>query len=159
VVGHQRPADFVRSFAERPEVTRDDVHLDQLADPPSGPDEWVSAAITAFAEAVRVRDQLRVPATVAMELFLALQARHIGIDFRTLSDLTNQLGWTPPQLVLYRAGVTPDWTGESFREATAVPDLPGQPENRVLLQEWRAEDEDGQIDRRVWLVAPPKASS
>ncbi len=159
MVAQQRPADFVRSFAERADDTYDDVHVDQLADPPSGPGEWISAAIAVFAEAVRARDQLRLPATVAMEVFLAMQETRTGVDFRTLSDLTNQLGWTPPQLVLCRAAMTPDWNNENFCEATAVPGLPPGLQGRVLLQEWRSEDEEGQIDRRVWLVAPPKMSS
>ena len=152
MVGRRRPADFVRSFAERVGVTRDNVHIDQLANPPSGKGEWVSAAIAAFAEAVRARDRLRLPATVAMEVFLALKASHIGVDFRTLHDLTSQLGWTPPELILYRRGVAPDWTNENFREATAVLGLPPDLHARVLLQEWRSEDEDGEIDRRVWLI-------
>jgi hypothetical protein len=158
MVTQLRPADFVRSFAERGDDGYDDVHVDQLADPPSGPGEWISAAIAVLAEAVSTRDQLRLPATVAMEVFLAMQESRTGVDFRKVSDLTNQLGWTPPQLVLCGAAMTPDWTDENFCEVTAVAGLPPALRVRVLLQEWRSDEEAGQFDRRVWFVAPPKMS-
>jgi hypothetical protein len=145
----------VRSFAARADDAYDDVHVDQLAHPPNGPGEWISAAIAVFAEAVRARDQLRLSATVAMELFLAMQERRTSVDFRSLSELVNQLGWTPPQLVLCRAAMTPDWNHKTFCEATAVSGLPPGVQGRVLLQEYCSEEEGGQIDRRVWLVSPP----
>jgi hypothetical protein len=153
VVEYQRVTDFVRSFGERLEK-RDDIHVDHLASPPRGPDEWVATATATFTEAVIARERLGVPATVAVEIFLALRSEAAGMNFGSLADLTNQLSWTPPALALYRADATPDWTDEVFQDVTeAITDRPLVP-GRVLLQEWRSDDEDGQIDRRVWLVAP-----
>jgi len=144
--------DFVRSFGERSDK-RVSLHVDQLADPPRGPHEWVASATKAFVESVNARDRLRAPVTVAVEIFLAPRSKPTGIIFRSFEELTSQLSWTPPEIVLYRSDATPNWQGQFFRDVTgSISDRPAAP-SRVLLQEWRSQDEHGQIDRRVWLVS------
>lgn len=85
----------------------DDLHIDQI-DPSWGSRElWINAGLEAFRLALNLRDQHRLPLTVALAFSLESSAHPRGPDFGTAAGLRGLLDWSPPSLYLFPPGKEP----------------------------------------------------
>jgi len=82
----------------------DDLHLDDIDAAWKDPTSWVSAALTAYRLALRIRCELGFDVTIALA-FSLIDPQDTSEDlFDTRAEFEKQLDWSPPSLYLFRVG-------------------------------------------------------
>ena len=88
--------DWMLSVSQDGEAARyDDLHVDQIDPSWRSRELWIEAGLEAFQVALKLRDQHRIPLTVAISFSLESSADPRGADFRTPTELSHLLDWSP----------------------------------------------------------------
>ena len=130
---------------------RAELHVDVLDAGARDRSRWLSSACDHFKALCRHCEQRGHPCTAALQLYLTSGNPRLGGAFTSWSELSDQLSWTPPSIIVYRSGQEPWVENSSFVQLTPerFPDRPA--DSRVLFQEW-FDDAEQDFDRRVWVV-------
>ena len=82
----------------------DELHIDNIDAGWKDPTSWVSAGLTAYGLALRIRRELGLDVTVALA-FSLVDAQDRSEDvFDTQAEFEKQLDWSPPSLYLFKVG-------------------------------------------------------
>jgi hypothetical protein len=142
-------APWLREFASKQELRRDDRHIDEIDASYTDRRRWIGAALLCYSVALESVRSDRLPVIVAMQFFLKPSSAPKGLDATSAQRL--QLSWTPPALTLFRRGFEP-WTGnDAFVAVELETGLPEGALDAVYYQEW-FDESDADFDRRLWIV-------
>lgn len=82
----------------------DDLHVDKVDESWRERPTWVTAGLTAYQLAVRVREELALDVTVALAFSLVESSGDRTTILQTRRDIEDQLDWSPPSLYLFKRG-------------------------------------------------------
>jgi hypothetical protein len=130
----------------------DDLHVDAIDESWKERNNWVSAGLTAYGLALRVRHELGLDVTVALA-FSLLDARDTSeVVFETREEFEKQLDWSPPSLYLFKVGDQQHLSATIRVDPLPKPLFSQLPEGtKSFLLLWLAED--GSQRRSVFVQA------
>ncbi|NOS86437.1 MAG: hypothetical protein HOP31_14970 [Ignavibacteria bacterium] len=81
-----------------------DLHIDEISDKFVESNTWINGGFDCFTIAKKIRNELKLPYFVELRIVLNSTDRPKGMNFKSISDLFQELSWTPPSLYLYEKG-------------------------------------------------------
>jgi hypothetical protein len=116
----------------------DDLHIDSIDPEWKSREARISGGLLAFQDAVRTRDKLTLPVTVALGLSL-ISENFVWSETVGFAQLRPRLDWTPPSLYLFREGEEPGTDfDQAIRDGLVDPDAVSIAFNLVDVPGFRA---------------------
>ena len=79
-----------------------DLHIDEISDKFTKANTWIDGGLKCFNLAKQIRNDLKLPFAVELRIVLNSSIAPKGKNFDSLSDLSQDLSWTPPSLYIYK---------------------------------------------------------
>ncbi len=86
----------------------DELHVNKVEPRWKSKNEWIEGGLESFRIALELRDQNRLPFTVALGFSLDSGDHLRGVDFQRREEIRDRLNWSPPSLYLFHPGKEPD---------------------------------------------------